>query len=155
MQLFVLLPGNRLFEVLNCDNSSCSSKYGRPRCFVVSVCKLLQDPWVKRSSIIRHTGLYIYGLCSPSHTDDTSLPLLHRDVPARTPFALPAQELRRQPMSTGPIDHFQPTSIHFDTTRYPFALPAKVLCHARIEPTTSGSLRNGCAGAATNVRSMG
>jgi hypothetical protein len=112
----------------------------------------MYDPWVTRSSIIRHTGLYNYGLCNPSHTDATSLPLLHRDVPARTPLALLAQELRRQPMSTGPSDHFNP--LHFDTTLYPFALPAEVLHLAKIEPTTSGTPRNGCAGVATNVRSM-
>jgi hypothetical protein len=33
------------------------------------------------------------GYVGPSHTDATSLPLLHRDAPARTPLALLAQEL--------------------------------------------------------------
>jgi hypothetical protein len=59
------------------------------------------------------TGLYIY--CSPSHTDATSLPLLNRDAPARAPLALPAQELRRQPTSTRPIDHLNP--LHFTSTQ--------------------------------------
>jgi hypothetical protein len=46
----------------------------------------------------------------PAHTNAAS-PLLHREVPAQTPLALLAQELRRQPMFTGPIDHFKPTSL--------------------------------------------
>jgi hypothetical protein len=86
------------------------------------------------------------GYVGPTHADATSLTLLHRDVLAQTPLAHLAQELRRQPMSsTGPFDHFNP--LHYDTTHCPFALPVKVLCLARIQPTTSEPLRSGCAGA--------
>jgi hypothetical protein len=69
------------------------------------------------------------------------------------PFWLRNSGTNRCPQNPSTIlTHF--TLLHFDTTRYPFALPAKVLCLARIEPTTSGPPRNGYAGAATNERSM-
>jgi hypothetical protein len=93
------------------------------------------------------------GYVDPSHTDATSLPNIHRDVPVLTLLALSWLGSSGQPMPTGPIDHFNP--LHYDTNRSPFALPVKVWCLARIEPTTSGSPRNGCAGAATNGKIHG
>jgi hypothetical protein len=81
-----------------------------PGCVAVHSRGRVLDQWVERSSIIRHTGLFICGLClsvgSLTHTDATYLPLLHRDVPAKNPSCPSWLGNSGQPMSTGPIDQF-------------------------------------------------